>query len=407
MKKKVLFITTAFPFYPGEQFIEDEINYLDSSLLDFTVVPMSANGEPRAVRKEIKIEKYLAENINSINQLIYTFKAFFSKTFWLELGQLHRQKNLKIGCALRAIKATALTLLVEKKLRSLIKRGVNVDVIYTYWNDVACYASIILKNKGLVKKVISRAHGYDLYSERRAYNYMPLKNQFIKDLDFIFFISQQGLDYYKNKYQIPHERLKLSRLGVVLEDSKDLKTKKTENFHVLSVSSCVEVKRVHKIAEALSLIASSSEKKVRWSHIGDGPLLSELKKYSEKILNPEFIEFRFFGNLQREEVLNFYKNQSIDVFINVSESEGIPVSIMEAMSYGIPVVATDVGGVSELVDPSCGVLIEKDFQPHELLRALQQVGSLDHLKLHARAKIENQFSAERNYKKFNSMIAEL
>ena len=47
-------------------------------------------------------------------------------------------------------------------------------------------------------------------------------------------------------------------------------------------------------------------------------------------------------------------------FVNVSESEGIPVSIMEAASFGIPIIATDVGGTSEIVDNSNGFLIENN-----------------------------------------------
>jgi len=49
------------------------------------------------------------------------------------------------------------------------------------------------------------------------------------------------------------------------------------------------------------------------------------------------------------------------LFINVSETEGIPVSIMEAQSAGIPVLATNVGGTSEIVDQENGFLVPNDF----------------------------------------------
>lgn len=42
-------------------------------------------------------------------------------------------------------------------------------------------------------------------------------------------------------------------------------------------------------------------------------------------------------------------NQFTDLFILPSNYEGLPIVIIEAMSYGKPVVASDVGGISEIV----------------------------------------------------------
>ena len=46
-----------------------------------------------------------------------------------------------------------------------------------------------------------------------------------------------------------------------------------------------------------------------------------------------------------------------DVFILPSYTEGVPISILEALSYGKYVVATNVGGVSDIVDEKCGTML--------------------------------------------------
>lgn len=49
-----------------------------------------------------------------------------------------------------------------------------------------------------------------------------------------------------------------------------------------------------------------------------------------------------------------------DAFVLPSKavSEGYPGAILEAFSVGLPVIATNVGGIPEIVDERCGILIE-------------------------------------------------
>lgn len=51
---------------------------------------------------------------------------------------------------------------------------------------------------------------------------------------------------------------------------------------------------------------------------------------------------------------------SADIFLSASEQELLPMSILEAMNCSLPVVATDVGGVKEIIgkDNKYGILIE-------------------------------------------------
>src|SRR5262249_37268532 len=59
-----------------------------------------------------------------------------------------------------------------------------------------------------------------------------------------------------------------------------------------------------------------------------------------------------------------------DVFCLASHQEGLPVAVMEAMALGLPIVATDVGGVSELVADHVHGLLVPPSQPDQLAAAL-------------------------------------
>jgi len=75
--------------------------------------------------------------------------------------------------------------------------------------------------------------------------------------------------------------------------------------------------------------------------VGDGPE----KECLEREYGGEGIHFS--GYVEHSELPEYYNKSKI--FILTSVSEGLPTVIMEAMACGVPVIATDVGGVTELV----------------------------------------------------------
>jgi len=54
------------------------------------------------------------------------------------------------------------------------------------------------------------------------------------------------------------------------------------------------------------------------------------------------------GRFKRKELPSILR--AADAFVLPSLTEGFPLSIVEAMAYGLPIVATDVGGVPELIE---------------------------------------------------------
>lgn len=77
--------------------------------------------------------------------------------------------------------------------------------------------------------------------------------------------------------------------------------------------------------------------------VGDGPLRAETEREAERLgLTSRTV---FWGT--RTDVVDLLAQAQM--FVLASDYEGLPISILEAMSAGLPVIASKVGGVSELV----------------------------------------------------------
>jgi GT2 family glycosyltransferase/glycogen synthase len=94
--------------------------------------------------------------------------------------------------------------------------------------------------------------------------------------------------------------------------------------------------------------------KIKFVLIGDGELRSDLEKYAEHIgIGKDVI---FFG--WEHQVTKIYAD--LDILALTSLNEGTPVSIIEAMASSVPVIATDVGGVKDLL----GKIVQDNTGPN-------------------------------------------
>lgn len=86
---------------------------------------------------------------------------------------------------------------------------------------------------------------------------------------------------------------------------------------------------------------------------GEGPEEEKLKKQVSNLHAEEYVHF-----LGRRSDVNCILSNS-NVFVLSSYHEGLPNALMEAMSMEIPCIATDVGGVKQLIeDGVSGLIIE-------------------------------------------------
>lgn len=393
MKKLYLF-TVKYPYTKyAECFLEDEIKYLSRKFDQVQIIPLEEEGD------EIKP---LPKNCTSSSPLFVERKMFLLRGFFnwrvvvAMLPMLFKRKTLFDKVRLQDWLKAYLTAnnLLNSSVVSAISRSLKPeDVCYFYWGKWSNVLAYYWKGRC---HMVSRFHGEGDLWEEIHHGFVPLRKEVVGSLDAAVFISKKGEAYFKERY--PECRTRVFPLGS--NDIDYCKRTPSDKIRVLSCSTVSTLKRVNLIYESLLAVEG---KDIEWTHIGGGPMMDQLKQMvSEQ--HGKHVEVKLLGAMNHEDVLDYYTKHCADVFVNLSTNEGVPVSIMEALSCDIPVVATNVGGNSEIVTEETGCLVSANPKPKEVANAIM---SLLQRSYKPRAFWNNHYNASVNYEAFASFLSNL
>lgn len=407
---RLFLFTNHFPYAKSEPFLVNEFSFTQEYFSNINIYTLtSSTNEPQIkIKKNIEVAPSVFVNHKSKKELLIkgifnvaSFKFHLKDFFSQKVYKNHHQLWQFFSSLL--VTRAALSTNYYRHIIDEINQSQEKCVLYFYWGNNLCwllpYISNQIKNPNI--KVIIRFHRTDLY-EYVNHNYSPIRNEIFNIASKLVAISEDGFKYLYTKYPDFNNKLVLSKLGVFDNDLNPYYHSENK-ITIVSASFVTSVKRVHLILEALFYLNIELE----WYHFGDGPLLESLKIKSTKL--PHNITANFMGYKKNEDLMSFYKTHKVDLFLNVSSSEGLPVSIMEAASFGIPIIATDVGGTSEIVNKDTGVLLKPDFAPEELANQIKNFISQSQeiileVRKKARLKYELELNAKKNYTNFYKTI---
>ncbi|MDY6896697.1 MAG: glycosyltransferase [Cyanobacteriota bacterium] len=142
--------------------------------------------------------------------------------------------------------------------------------------------------------------------------------------------------------------------------------------------------------------------------VGDGSDRKDLEAMAVKLGLSQNVDF--VGYKSQTEVRKYF--HKTDIFVMSSFAEGIPVVLMEAMAAAVPVVATQIAGISELVEDGINGYLVPPGDSHLLTVRIEQL--LKDCELRAkfgtagRTKVEKDFNiqheAARLYRLMNSAL---
>jgi teichuronic acid biosynthesis glycosyltransferase TuaC len=132
---------------------------------------------------------------------------------------------------------------------------------------------------------------------------------------------------------------------------------------VLSVGKLVEAKGHDLVIRAIAGISDT-----RLVIVGEGPYRAELERLAVELGVADRVSLR--GELPHADLRSYYC--AADVLVLASAREGMPNVVLESLACGTPTVATDVGGIGEVLPADAGVLL-RERTPAAVRTALESV----------------------------------
>ena len=232
-------------------------------------------------------------------------------------------------------------------------------------------------------------HGY--FSARKTQLFLHIERFLARFTRKIVVISQQQQVEICHKYRIAHaNKFTVVPLGfdfvapqVVAQQRGWLREKYQwmQDDVVVAIIGRLAAIKNHKMFLDVAERVAKQHKHIKFAIIGDG----ELRHQLEESVRQRNLQHQVVFSGWVKETARIYSD--IDIVALTSVNEGTPVVAIEGMYYAKPVVATNVGGVADVVDENCGFLCEvndvKSFASNLLLVAnntqlRQQLGKSAH-----------------------------
>jgi N-acetyl-alpha-D-glucosaminyl L-malate synthase BshA len=238
-------------------------------------------------------------------------------------------------------------------------RGIfrNFDIIHAHYTVPQGFLGLLLKYFKRRPLVIT-VHGSDITVLSKNPAARPILRFVLKNADRVVAVSNFLKEEIK-KLGVPQEKIEVIYGGVTI--SEDGKEFDAAGRVITFVGSLVPQKGVDTLIESFKDIKTEGTSLII---VGDGPERKRLEALAEGIGDIQFLG-------RRKGIKNILTKS--DVLVLPSKEEGFGLVLLEAMVLGTPVIATNVGGIPEIVEEGVsGILVEKD-NPKQLAVAIDRV----------------------------------
>ena len=335
---RLAYFTNTYP-RATDTFVRREVIGLRKRGFDVVTYSVRKTGSDHDVEDEVIREKRNTRYILPINVL---------GLFLLNLKTLLRDPRRYISSAVLACKTSRpgikghflqLAYLLEATVLAKMVKEDRVEHLHNHLGDNSGTVTLLAAKLADVPYSIS-IHGPHIFFDGLHWA-LNKKTEYAEFICCIgHFCTSQMMLYSDKAFW---SKFKIIRCGVDL-DQFEYRAPERKAKKMVYVGRLSSEKGIPILFESLGKLKEQNYD-VELTLLGDG----EDRDFLENLAKEKGIEDRVvFGGFVDQATITEILRAS-DIFVLPSFAEGIPVALMEAMAIGIPVIATYVGGVTELV----------------------------------------------------------
>ena len=297
---------------------------------------------------------HIVQNIHLLNNEELKVEENHEKNLHKKVYYLpHSFKEIKF--LQKLIFNTRYNSLFKKVLSDYITINGKPDIVHVHVPVKAGVSALWLKTKYNIPFVITEHSS--AYFETIPENYFSRNNYFkfitkqtLQQAEVVSSVSNWLLSRLNDLFAIKHSKLIRNAVDISLFYPVKSLNKKKRFIHV---SMMHPLKNVSGILCALAVLNKTT---TEWEMSFIGPASKENLKLSFDLGLSKQIAWK--GALPYCEVAK--EMQQANVLIHFSKYENLPCVVNEALCCGLPVISSNVGGISELVNDSNGILVENE-----------------------------------------------
>jgi glycosyltransferase involved in cell wall biosynthesis len=338
--RTLVVMTSTYPRWPEDKvsnFVEVFVNHIRGYVKRVEVIAPQYKGAKRQERPQTDVR---------ITRFRYTWPHHFQN---LAYGEFEKTIGYPFKVFIYTFAETWTTLLVSIKSRPVI--------LNPRWLIPQGFVGVLLKPL-LRCPVIVTVHGADVFT-LNGWCMVKIKRFVLKHADAIVVNSSATLAVCRELY--PRDDYIICPTGADTNIFKKLERygQNPKRFEVLFVGRVVEQKGVMYLCQAMRLLNQSGSS-ARLTLIGDGDAMPKIREFIKHHNLESVIEIK--GWVQQKDLPPYYAQADVFVGPSIEDDngwkEGFGTVFAEASAMGLPIIATDTGGISDVIkDGVNGLLV--------------------------------------------------